>query len=64
MDKLMKYKDYIGTAEYSKSDKIFYGKVVNIAGLVSYEGNCLEKLQTDFEEAVDDYLEMCGKQPL
>lgn len=62
MSNLLEYKDYLGTVEYSSSDKILYGKVIGINGLVSYEGNSIESLQNDFEEAVEDYLEMCQEQ--
>lgn len=62
MSNLLEYKDYMGTVEYSASDKILYGKVVGINGLVSYEGKSIEELQADFEEAVEDYLEMCREQ--
>ena len=62
MSYLLEYKDYLGTVEYSSSDKVLYGKVIGINGLVSYEGDSIESLQADFEEAVDDYLEMCAEQ--
>ena len=55
MSNLLEYKDYLGTVEYSSSDKVLYGKVIGINGLVSYEGDSIESLQADFEEAVDDY---------
>lgn len=60
MNNLLEYKDYYGTVEYSSEDKILYGKVIGINGLISYEGDSIESLQADFEEAVDDYLEMCA----
>ena len=50
MSNLLEYKDYLGTVEYSSSDKVLY------------EGDSIESLQADFEEAVDDYLEMCAEQ--
>ena len=39
MNNLLEYKDYLGTVEYSSSDKLLYGQVLGINGLVSYEGN-------------------------
>ena len=62
MSNLLEYKDFMGTVEYSAADKVLYGKVIGINGLISYEGKSIEELQTDFEEAVDDYLEMCKEQ--
>ena len=62
MNNLLEYKDYLGTVEYSSADKILYGQILGINGLVSYEGRSIESLQKDFEEAVDDYLDMCREQ--
>ena len=62
MSNLLEYKDYLGTVEYSSSDKCLYGQVIGSNGLVSYEGKSIEELQADFEEAVDDYLAMCAEQ--
>lgn len=52
MKKMMRYKDFYGTIEYSLDDNIFYGKVIGINGLISYEGKILEELIKDFNEIV------------
>ena len=62
MSNFLEYKDYMGTVEYSAEDDILYGKVIGINGLVLYEGDSIQSLKRDFEEAVDDYLEMCSEQ--
>ena len=59
MNNIIEYKGYSGTVEYSDKDKILFGKVLGIKGLVSYEGESVAQLRADFEEAVDDYLRMC-----
>jgi len=59
MSDMLEYKGYSGTVEYSDADKVLFGKVLGIKGLISYEGDSLRNLQLDFEGAVDDYLEMC-----
>jgi len=51
------YKNCIGSVEYSEKDGLFYGKVLGIRSLVSYEGPTMSELINDFHEAVDDYLE-------
>lgn len=56
---IMEYKGYTGTVEFSAENNILFGKVIGINGLVSYEGESVSELRRDFEEAVDDYLEMC-----
>ena len=43
----------------SVEDKIFYGKVLGIRSLISYEGENATELIDDFHQAVDDYLELC-----
>lgn len=66
MKDMMAYKGYHGSVHYSDEDQIFYGKIEFIRSLVSYEGNDVKSLRTVFEEAVDDYLELCekdGKKP-
>lgn len=57
----MEYKDYIGSVEFSESDGIFFGKVMGIRALISYEGTNAKELVEDFHSAVDDYLSLCGE---
>ena len=66
MKDVLTYKDYIGSVHYSAEDEIIFGKIEGINDLVSYEGNSVSELKTAFEEAVEDYLELCernGKEP-
>jgi len=58
---LLEYKGYYGTVEFSAADKVLFGKVLGIKGLISYEGDSVKNLKTDFEGAVNDYLEMCAE---
>jgi len=62
MSDMMEYKGYFGTVEFSASDNVLFGKAVGISGLISYEGNSLQDLKADFEEAIDDYLTMCDEE--
>lgn len=67
MSKMLKYKGYTGSIEFSEEDGLFYGQVQGIRALVSYEGKNLRKMTTDFHKAVDSYLEICSdneRQPL
>jgi len=58
-DKII-YKDFIGTVHYSTDDELFYGKIEGINDLVTFEGLSVKELKLAFEEAVDDYLELCA----
>lgn len=62
MDNTLKHRDYWGTVEYSAEDECFYGKIIGINDLVTFEGTSVAELKTAFKEAVDDYLEMCAAQ--
>lgn len=55
----LKYKDYIGSVDYSAEDSVFYGKIEGIGDLVDYEGESVAELRNAFTEAVDDYLAFC-----
>jgi predicted HicB family RNase H-like nuclease len=57
--KLVSYKGYLGSVEFDQDDRIFYGRLVFIRALVSYEAKDAEALVRGFHEAVDDYLAHC-----
>ena len=62
----IKYKDYLGTVEFSPEDMVFHGRIHGINDLVTFEANNVEDLVASFHEAVDDYLDICaryGKEP-
>lgn len=59
MSSMLEHKGYYGTVEFSDADNVLFGKVVGVSGLISYEGDSVQRLREDFEEAVDSYLEMC-----
>lgn len=56
MNNTIQYKGYVGSIEFSEEDGTFYGKVLGIRSLISYEGSNAEELVNDFHESVDDYL--------
>ena len=55
----LKYKGFIGSVSYSENDKVFFGKIEGIDGLVNYEGESVDELTKAFQEAVEDYLAFC-----
>ena len=62
MNNVMEYKGYYGSVESSPTDNILFGKIIGINSLISYEGDSVQTLKQDFQEAVDDYLDMCSEQ--
>ena len=62
MSNTMDYKGYTGSVEFSPEDRLFFGKVLGIKALISYEGSSADDLVEDFQGAVDDYLALCAAQ--
>ena len=66
MSNTIEYKGYVGSVEFSQEDGVFFGKVMGLRALLSYEGSTAAELLADFHSAVDDYLALCqaeGKEP-
>lgn len=66
MNDILEYKNYLASVHFSAADDVFYGKVLAINDLISFEGASVKELKAAFEEAVEDYLETClevGKAP-
>ena len=60
MSNTIEYKGYVGSVEFSEDDGVFFGKVMGIRAMVSYEGENAHDLVKDFHSAVDSYLETCA----
>lgn len=62
MKDMMQYKDYYGSVHFDDEALLFYGKVEFVRALISYEATTAKGLRKAFEEAVNDYLELCKEQ--
>ena len=60
MKDLLTYLDYIGSVHFNSEDEVFFGKIEGIDDLVSFEGSSVTELKSNFEEAVEDYIEICA----
>ena len=62
----MNYREYHGSVEFSNEDNTFFGRIIGINDHITFEGDNVESLRNDFQNAVDEYLEICkemGKEP-
>jgi predicted HicB family RNase H-like nuclease len=59
MKNVLEHKGYTGNVEFNADDEVFYGKILGIRDVVSFEADSVQKLKKAFREAVDDYLETC-----
>lgn len=62
MKNSIRYKDYIGTVEYSDEDECFHGKVVGINSLVTFEGQSVSELKKSFRLMVNEYIRDCERE--
>ena len=60
MNNTLEDKGYVGSVEFSEENALFFGKVLGVRALISYEGENARDLVEDFHSAVDDYLELCA----
>lgn len=57
----LKYKNYIGTINYSDKDEVLYGRIEGIKDIITYERKSVNELKKAFYQAVDDYLYLCSE---
>ena len=58
-NEFLKYKGYLGTIEFDIEDGCLMGQVLHINDLVTYEAETILELKKEFENSVNDYLELC-----
>jgi predicted HicB family RNase H-like nuclease len=61
MNDILQYKNYFASIHFSAVDEIFYGKILGINDLINFEGSSVQELKSSFEEAVEDYLDLCNE---
>jgi predicted HicB family RNase H-like nuclease len=56
---MLKYKNYLGVAEYDAEAKVFTGEVIGVRSVITFQGRTPEEIEASFRESIDLYLEMC-----
>lgn len=59
---MMTYKGYVGEFTLDNDDEMFYGKLIGINQLVTFEADNAHDLKQAFYDSVDDYLAFCAEQ--
>ena len=59
MKNALTYKNYHGSVEFSADDQLFYGKILGIRDVVTFEGTSVDEINAAFKESVDDYIKTC-----
>lgn len=60
-DVILKHNGYVGNVEYSTLDECYYGYILNIFDMITYESDTIEGLFDNFKEAVEDYIKIQTK---
>jgi len=67
MKNVMTYKGYTARIEFDQRDNVFIGKIIGIVDNITFHGETVKELQTDFQAAIDHYVADCeaiGRKPL
>ena len=66
----LSYNGYVGSVHFDANDdaddEVFYGKIVGVDDLVTFDGTTVADLAASFRDAVKDYVALCqsvGKLP-
>lgn len=58
---MMKYKGYVAKVEFDDEGEVFYGEVINLRDVITFEGESVAELKQAFEDSVEDYRAFCAE---
>ena len=58
----MTHKGYTARIEFDERDNIFVGRVLGLRTMISFHGENVAQLRSEFEAAIEDFLLDCKKQ--
>lgn len=58
----MQHQGYTARIEFDERDSIFVGRVLGLRSIISFHGDTVAQLRSEFETAVDDFLQDCKAQ--
>jgi len=61
MNNILEHRGYVGSVEFNADDKVFFGKILGIKDLVTFEGESVSELEQSFHDMIEDYLQTCKK---
>jgi predicted HicB family RNase H-like nuclease len=56
---MLRYKGYTTILQFDPHSRIWYGRVMNIQDVVSFEGRTQSEAEKEFRRSVDAYLNFC-----
>lgn len=61
MSDLMEYKGFKARVEYSADDEVFFGRLIGIEDIVTFEGKTVRELKKAMKEMVEFHIEVCER---
>lgn len=58
---MMEYKGYVAKVEFDDEADIFYGEVINLRDVITFQGDTVAELRRAFQDSVEDYLAFCAE---
>lgn len=58
----MSHNGYRARVEFDERDNIFIGRILGLRSIISFHGQTVARLRSEFEAAVKDYLADCKEQ--
>ncbi len=58
----MTHKGYTAKIEFDERDNIFVGRIMGLRAVISFHGETVAELRTEFETAVEEFLRDCKEQ--
>lgn len=58
----MTYKGYTARIDFDERDNIFVGRVLGLRAIISFHGETVSELHSEFQAAIDDFLRDCEEQ--
>ena len=57
----MTHKGHLARVELDDRDNIFVGRILGVRSIISFHGETVAKLRSEFRKAVEDYLAECAE---
>lgn len=58
----MNHKGYTARIEFDERDNIFVGRVLGLHAMISFHGETVAQLRTEFETSIEEFLSDCKEQ--
>ena len=58
---MFEYKGYQGIVEFDYDAGIFFGEIIDLRDVITFQGTSTEELAQSFQDSIDEYLKFCAE---